>query len=378
MDWSGMQILAIADDTTGALEVGAQFASAGVRTRVSLRCGLNRSSRVLVVDAHTRRLKPAQARYRIRRLAAAARASGIPCLYKKTDSTLRGNIAAELQALLDVFPERLLIYAPAYPRMGRLVVGGELFVDGVPRGSIPALLARGCGAPVLLAAGAAELEALLDSAAPGSILFCDGRSEEDLRAAAAVLARSGRASIVAGPAGFSGYWIRTLPVERGSVASQPAVRRCLVLSGSMDPVSMEQVRRAAQDGLPTVFVPQDEAADSRAAAEVASRLAAGGCAALATPGVCPRGVSQRIGAMAGRVLEDQTVDGIVVFGGQTAWALLQTLDVTEIEPRFDLLPGTPLSLIRRRGRDIVLVTKAGGFGGTDALLSIRKRLEDNP
>ena len=374
---SGM-VLALADDTTGALEVGAQFASAGVRTRVSLRCGLNRSIRVLVVDAHTRRLKQAQARSRIRRLAAAARANGIPFLYKKTDSTLRGNIAAELQAMLDVFPERVLIYAPAYPRMGRVVTGGELSVDGVPLGSIPALLVRGCAAPVLLAAGVAELEALLDSAATGSIIVCDGRSEEDLSAAAAALSRSGRLSIAAGPAGFSGYWIRTLPVERGSVASRPAVRRCLVLSGSMDPASLEQVRRAAQDGLPTVFVQQDEAADSRTAAEVSSRLAAGGCAVLATPGVCPRGVSQRVGAIAGRVLETQTVDGIVVFGGQTTWALLQTLGVTEIEPRFDLLPGTPLSLIRRRGRDIVLVTKAGGFGGPDTLLSIRKRLEDNP
>ena len=372
-----MQVLAIADDTTGALEVGAQFAGAGVRTWVSLRYGLNRPNRVLVVDTHTRRLRPSRARVQIRRLAATVRAKGIPYLYKKTDSTLRGNIAAEFQALLEVFPERLLIYAPAYPRMGRVAVGGELFVDAACQGSIPALLAHGCSAPVLQAAGAAELETLLGSAAPGSIIVCDGRSEEDTEEAAAALARSGRASIVAGPAGFSGYWIRTLPVERGFLANRPAVRRCLVLSGSMNPAALEQVRRAAEDGLPTVFVQQDEAADSGTAAELARHLAAGGCAALATPGVCPRGVSKRIGAIAGRVLEAQAVDGIVVFGGQTAYALLRTLDITEIEPRFDLLPGAPLSLIRQRAREVVLVTKAGGFGGPDTLLSIRKLLEDS-
>ena len=73
-----MQVLAIADDTTGALEVGAQFAGAGVRTRVSLRSGLNRPNRVLVVDTHTRRLQPSRARVQIGRLAATARANGWP------------------------------------------------------------------------------------------------------------------------------------------------------------------------------------------------------------------------------------------------------------------------------------------------------------
>ena len=53
-------------------------------------------------------------------------------IYKKTDSTLRGNIAAELRALADLFPTWRIGYAPAYPALGRTVKNGVLYVDDVP------------------------------------------------------------------------------------------------------------------------------------------------------------------------------------------------------------------------------------------------------
>ncbi len=386
-----MQVLTIADDTTGALEVGAQFAASGVRTSVSLGTSLSRAARVLVIDSHTRRLKASQARARVGRVASAARVASIPYIYKKTDSTLRGHIASEFQALLETFPDRLLLYVPAYPQMGRTVVGGELFVRGVRlaqtafardpgspsrEGFIPALLSAGCSAPVLTSRDAGEMMALLRRAEDGSIIVCDGRTEEDLGATAVALARSGRAAIVAGPAGFSGHWIRTLPVQRGAVAHQPAVHRCLVLSGSMNPISLEQVQRAADDGLAAFFLQPHQAAEQHTAPGVATSIAREEWAALATPGISPRGVTSRISATALHILDLQPVDGLVVFGGETVFKVLRAMGVTVVEPCSDLLPGVPLSLIRYRGRVMTLVTKAGGFGEPDALLSIRNRLEE--
>jgi len=54
-------------------------------------------------------------------LACAAHERGIRFLYLKTDSTLRGNIGSEISAVLAAFPGSPLVYAPAYPRMGRTV-----------------------------------------------------------------------------------------------------------------------------------------------------------------------------------------------------------------------------------------------------------------
>ncbi len=312
-----IQVLAIADDTTGALEVGAQFAMAGVRSLVSSANALLAGTCALVLNAETRQLTPGRAGTRVARLAGAARAAGIRYLYKKTDSTLRGNIARELQALLNVFPERFLVYVPAYPKMGRVVKGGELYVDGLPlsrtsfardtsqasrEGSIPSLLARGSKAPVLLAVAGAQLEGLLRDAAPGSIIVCDGTTEEDLEAVAAAVSLSGKDCLVAGTGGFSGHWIRRLPVERGFARRRPSIERCLVVSGSRHPASREQVQRGSDSGIASIWLGENPDTDAATVSAVAAALAARGWALLQTPGTGPPGVSERLGVITGRVL----------------------------------------------------------------------------
>ena len=385
-----MQILAIADDTTGALEVGGQLAVREVRALVATEQTLDRETEALVVDAQTRHLSANQARATVARLARAARQAGILHLYKKTDSTLRGNIAAEFQALLDAFPERPLVFVPAYPKMGRTVKGGELFVDGKPlaetaiatdplnsvrEGSIPRLLARGCAAPVLAATTAKQLRALLADRPQGSVLVCDGSTDDDLRETASVLAGFGRPSIVAGTGGFVGDWVSLLPVKRSLKAPEPRIERCLVISGSLHPASREQVRRAEADGIRTAYLAGRRHADSAIAQELVAALQTQGWAALATPGTCPPGVGGRIGALVRHVLDAQPVDCLVIFGGDTTLAVLRSIKAKVLESTGELMPAIPLSLTRYRLRPLVLVTKAGGFGGVETLLSIKELLE---
>src|SRR5512138_683535 len=132
-----MRILAIADDTTGALEVGGQLALSGVKALVTTSKGLGVSGAAVVVDAQTRHMPAARAEATVAGLATVAQQASTPYLYKKTDSTLRGNIAVEFRALLNEFAGRPLIYVPAYPKMGRIVRKGELLVDGRPLAETP-------------------------------------------------------------------------------------------------------------------------------------------------------------------------------------------------------------------------------------------------
>src|SRR3954452_21254922 len=130
----GRWILAIADDLTGALEIGAKFAERGIAARVTTELGGTAPPDVpvLVIDTETRHLPADEAAALVRAVGAEYREFAPWLIYKKTDSTLRGNIATEFRALLDVFSERTLVYAPAYPQMGRTVVAGRLFVGGTP------------------------------------------------------------------------------------------------------------------------------------------------------------------------------------------------------------------------------------------------------
>ncbi|MBI5085319.1 MAG: four-carbon acid sugar kinase family protein, partial [Acidobacteria bacterium] len=127
-----MEVIVLADDLTGALEAGAQFAGAGAVAVVLTKDPPKFDVPVVIIDTETRHLAPPEAARRVFRHAQWAKDAGVALIYKKTDSTLRGNIGAELGALLGAFPGRRLTYAPAYPQLGRTVVHGRLLLDGLP------------------------------------------------------------------------------------------------------------------------------------------------------------------------------------------------------------------------------------------------------
>ena|GEM_PF-167055 len=131
-----MKLLIIADDLSGAADCAIGFANAGHRTIVTLDVADDAATHarpaddaeVIAADTDTRRLAPAAAGERTARAWAALGAERR--LYKKIDSTLRGNWAAEVAALQA--RAGLAIVAPAFPATGRTVRGGELWVHGVP------------------------------------------------------------------------------------------------------------------------------------------------------------------------------------------------------------------------------------------------------
>src|SRR5262249_48299725 len=103
------RVLAIADDLTGALEVGALFAAAGMRSVVTAGEKEVFDDPVVVIDTETRHASCAEAESIVEK-----KAAGWPSLvYKKTDSTLRGNIGAELRALHRLYGGPIA-YVPAY------------------------------------------------------------------------------------------------------------------------------------------------------------------------------------------------------------------------------------------------------------------------
>lgn len=53
-------------------------------------------------------------------------------IYKKIDSTLRGNIGSEIEALFEIFSFEIALVVPSYPENGRTVIEGNLFVHNIP------------------------------------------------------------------------------------------------------------------------------------------------------------------------------------------------------------------------------------------------------
>ena len=100
------KLLILADDFTGALDTGVQFAVRGARTCVVTDPAYDfahaeEGVQVLVMDAETRHLTAGEAYGVVFRAVKRALDAGFTHIYKKTDSALRGNIGAELTAVLD-------------------------------------------------------------------------------------------------------------------------------------------------------------------------------------------------------------------------------------------------------------------------------------
>jgi uncharacterized protein YgbK (DUF1537 family) len=122
-----MRCLLIADDLTGACDAAIQFRLRGARTRVALTPDPE-PAEVLAFNTETRGLTEPEIRTRIQALAH-WQASVI---FKKIDSLMRGNPAAEIAAALEAFACDEAIVTPAFPAMGRRVVNGHLVVDTLP------------------------------------------------------------------------------------------------------------------------------------------------------------------------------------------------------------------------------------------------------
>ena len=129
-----LKILVVADDLTGAAEVAgiAKLAGFLVAIVTQLAPDVLRAYEVVVLDTHTRALPPRKARQQLAYHLDNFDAWQTTLVYKKTDSVLRGNVAAELRALMHRggFTNALLL--PANPSKGRTITQGVYYIDGVP------------------------------------------------------------------------------------------------------------------------------------------------------------------------------------------------------------------------------------------------------
>lgn len=129
----------IADDLTGATDIGLMLATNGMPTRVSLGVPgrLRRSATSAYVIALKIRTAPAaEAVDQALRAADWLLAEGAGQLFYKYcstfDSTPSGNIGPVTDALLERVHDDFTVLLPAFPENGRTVQGGLLFVNSEP------------------------------------------------------------------------------------------------------------------------------------------------------------------------------------------------------------------------------------------------------
>lgn len=127
----------VADDLTGANDTALQFHLKGCNTQILLDYSIIPAStvntQVWAVNTQTRHL-PVQVAVETVKKATKSIIENlhVDYIYKKIDSTLRGNIAQEALATLEVLEGDAAVIVPAFPAEGRTTVGGYHLVKGMP------------------------------------------------------------------------------------------------------------------------------------------------------------------------------------------------------------------------------------------------------
>jgi len=367
-----MQIAIVADDLTGAMDAAAPFADIGASASVVLNCEgpLESSASVLSVDTDSREASPQQAARSVERAMTQLCGSGARFPFKKIDSTLRGNIGAETIAALAGSGRRYAIVAPAAPAQGRLLRDGQLFVHGERRENLITMLRSQLPEAGIQSLARGDSFPPLDERC--SVFVADSEDESDLdRIARLGLARPQDVLLV-GSSGLAGAVARLqqVGIVPGPAPYHRRYRRIWFVVGSYNDRSVEQVRTLLMRAdVSRLVVPQTGRMPELLEGKVSADHTIGVIyvEGMAAPGaVDPRVISSRLGEAAAMVLGASAADAaLVITGGETARATLARLGVKSVGVCQSVLPGVVHGTALIAGRELGIVTKAGGFGDPD-------------
>ncbi len=413
-----IKLLIIADDFTGGLDTGVQFASRGIRTRVvtdpqvDFRTAAD-SAQVLVVVAETRHMPPDQAYAAVFQAVQKGVEAGIPSIYKKTDSGLRGNIGAELSAVMDAAGEKRMYFMPAMPALARLTVNGVHYIDSVPVaesvfGRDPfepvreSNVLRLIGLQTRTPAYSATADTL--PAARDGIWVVDARTDADLAAAGRSLARCGALRITAGCAGFASVLpdLLNLEADRPPVCP-PLDDGLLVLCGSVNPITQRQLRFAGEHGFTRLHITpeqklrpgyfsspegravlagwqrQSEAQpwlilDANDEDDANTATAAYAAERRMDTETLRSAISSALGDILPAMLQGPKRT-LLITGGDTLLQCMNRMHVFQMEPLLEIFPGVVLAQFESGGQTRFAMTKSGGFGQESLLVDIKSRIE---
>lgn len=416
-----VKLIVIADDFTGALDTAVQFASEGANTKVVVDSDyqlsqINEDVEVLVINAESRHLSSDEAYLVVHRIVEQAVDLGIPNIFKKTDSALRGNIGSELTAVADASRKSVLHFIPAFPQMRRTTKNGIHFIDGIPvhesvfgkdpfepvKNSVVADIIREQSRIDLVNVfESSEVPEVMDP----TILIYDAGTESKLAEIADKLYVENKPLLIAGCAGLASVLSKKLSFRNAGEKKPIICSGLLVVCGSVNPITVAQLDYAEKNGFKRVHLETEQRMMDNYLETDASGKAirtwmdifshndkcildsqdpTGGLAdqkyirdnKLSINDVRMK-ISTNMGKIIKRLLQEGLDSAIMITGGDTLMGFINQTDIKEITPIEDVVSGTVLFTIEFEGRTVQILSKSGGFGNEKLLMTLSERMFAN-
>jgi uncharacterized protein YgbK (DUF1537 family) len=401
--------LILADDLTGAADCAIAFGRRGhaaVVTWGEIGDASDRRLPVLAYDAASRAFAAEAAAGRHADVLARLSEPG-RLLFKKIDSTLRGQPAAEIAAALAHLKSgsgsAFGVFAPAFPATGRTTIDGRVRVNGRALEQAEVwqrdhTYTNADLADVLATAGIRGEKIMLETVRGGDlratfarlagegdvIAVCDAETDHDLHLIAAASLPASSATFFIGSAGLAHA---LAGLDAGDVAELPRIRPSasgtLVVVGSLAGASRAAARELEATGTVKHFPVAPEtlleggAGRGSLAAGVTRRLSGGGDALIEI--MMDDEPDLSLGPRLSQALADAlqsvapAIGAFAATGGETAAILLSRFGVNGIRLADEIEPGVSLGLTLGQ-LSVPVATKAGAFGDKLSLIRISERL----
>ncbi|MBQ7582792.1 MAG: four-carbon acid sugar kinase family protein [Lachnospiraceae bacterium] len=400
-----IKILIIADDFTGALDTGVKFSEAGARTKVMTQWDDNFTeddAEVLVLCVPTRHDNPLDAYRKVRKVVELADGK-VGTIFKKTDSALRGNVGAELTAVLEGSHANNLYFIPALPSMNRFTSGGVHYIDGisvsdsvfgkdpfepVTESFIPELMRKQCSTEIksIWAEDAIKSTPSFDK---NTILVYDCESLDEMKAEVDTLCANGVPALLAGCSGLAQVLAAHMGFENNVEAPKKA-GTLVVVCGSVNPISKAQMKYAEENGFSRIHLADaqllDELSTLASMAKGLVLVSEAGNGLLVDTLNAKKGLLDEmtdeereelrdlIATRAGLLIKymfDAGLDSrLLIVGGDTLLAFAHAIDCHEYYPVCEVESGVVLFRVSYNGKDYEMISKSGGFGDEDLLVKI--------
>lgn len=125
--------LVVADDFTGSNDTGVQLKKNNIDTDVLLFPSKESVENSVVLDTESRGLSEKDAYEKVKALTSDLfEKNQFSIVYKKIDSTLRGNVAKEIHAMMDIYTPDIIVIAPAFPKINRVTKEAVHYLNETP------------------------------------------------------------------------------------------------------------------------------------------------------------------------------------------------------------------------------------------------------
>ncbi|WHZ03761.1 four-carbon acid sugar kinase family protein [Neobacillus sp. YX16] len=420
-----MKLAVIADDLTGANDTGVQFAKQGLNTIVLFSDTQLHPTHlredVIVLNSDSRALNSAKAYDVVFNISTQLNKFGVSKVFKKIDSTMRGNIGPEIDAVMDVYNFKTSFVVPAFPKSNRITKNGNHYVNGVileeteiahdpscpvKESYLPKLLQGQSKRGVELISisdvrkGKSHLSEKmneLSSSESSKIIIIDATTDEELKTIVEAAQLLHENFLWVGSAGIAYHLYRTGQSEELLRTTQMGERLpVLVVAGSVNSIIHRQIQdlKVKHNVKEIVISPEEFFYEDRRKLEI-ERIVKAGQALLdkgdlvvttnrereainrvkdlqrklgLTNFDVGNTIAQAMGIIAGQLIESKDICGTVLTGGDIAGATCKELNGEGIRVIGEVEAGIPYGKLFGGTFDgIPLVTKAGAFGTEQAL-----------